>query len=122
MRRSEEQRRVLAEQVNEQVRGEVSEQIRRANTAHSEAVKRRLPEWPEEWRIGEAESAATAGFVSNVKYDATAVLLQEIGRLHAENVKLRGRVRALERSRDRWRAESKAWKWLARSARASSAS
>jgi hypothetical protein len=43
--------------------------------------------------------------------DATAVLLREIGRLHAENVKLRGRVRALERSRDRWRAEAKAWKW-----------
>jgi hypothetical protein len=43
--------------------------------------------------------------------DATAVLLQEIGRLHAENVKLRGRVRALERSRERWRAEAKAWKW-----------
>jgi hypothetical protein len=43
--------------------------------------------------------------------DATAVLLREIGRLHTENVKLRGRVRALERSRERWRAEAKAWKW-----------
>jgi hypothetical protein len=43
--------------------------------------------------------------------DAIAVLLREIGRLHTENVKLRGRVRALDRSRDRWRAEAKAWKW-----------
>jgi hypothetical protein len=46
--------------------------------------------------------------------DATATLLQEVGRLHTENVKLRSRVRELERSRERWRTEAKAWKWLKR--------